>query len=129
MNEVPSSIKLHRQTQVLELVYKNGSKVSLAAEYLRVFSPSAELRGHAGDKHKFPAGKARVAITHVEPQGNYGIKLHFSDSHRTGIFTWQYLMQLGNKHEHNWQRYLSELKAENKTREPGTEAVKLIDPK
>ena len=130
-NATPKNIKLHRRTQILEVVYEidgEESSFNLSAEYLRVFTPSAEVRGHGGGDYDYPTGKERVAITNIEPQGNYGIKLHFSDGHNSGIFTWQLLKELGENFESNWEKYLAQLHERNKTRDPDTQGVKFVDP-
>lgn len=123
----PQKVKLHRVSQVLELVY--GSETfELPAEYLRVFSPSAEVRGHGPGQEQLQYGKQGVAITGIEAAGNYAIRLVFSDGHDSGIYAWSYLYELGQKQEANWQDYLQQLKDAGKTREPGVEAVRLMDP-
>lgn len=127
----PTEIKLHRRSQILELVFVCNNKTEacqLSAEYLRVFSPSAEVRGHGKQDYDYPTGKQRVGITAIDTQGNYGLKIHFSDNHNSGIYTWTYLKQLNTDYADNWENYLQQLHARNKTRDPSTQVVKLMDP-
>jgi len=115
----PVEIKLLRDERRLALRFDDGTEISLPAEYLRVFSPSAEVKGHGGEPRKTVAGKKDVAIDSVEPVGRYAVRPVFSDGHDTGIFTWSYLYELGTQYEANWQAYLEALKTENLTREQG----------
>jgi len=104
----PSHIKLHRRSQILEIGF--GDIVyELSAEYLRVFSPSAEVKGHGPGQEVLQLDKSGVAITGIEPQGNYAIKLIFSDHHDSGIFTWPYLQELGMHYPQYWQNYLDKV--------------------
>src|ERR1700692_431042 len=102
----PTEIKLRRAENLLELKFEDGATLSLPVEYLRVESPSAEVQGHGPGERQLVAGKRRVAITGIEPTGNYAIRLIFSDGHDTGIFSWDYLQQLGREHTIRWRRYL-----------------------
>lgn len=113
----PSQIKLHKKSQTLELVF-NGQPYSLSSEFLRVFSPSAEVRGHGKGQEKLQSGKKFVEINNIEPVGNYAIKLVFSDNHDTGIYSWDYLLELGKNKDNLWQQYLQQLKAAGATRAP-----------
>ena len=113
----PTEIKLRRAENLLELSFEDGSALSLPAEYLRVESPSAEVQGHGPGQHQLVGGKKRVAITGIEPTGNYAIRLVFSDGHDTGIFTWDYLQQLGREHTIRWRRYLHLLEEAGLSRE------------
>lgn len=117
----PSKIKLHRKSCILEVVF-NGITYNLRAEYLRVFSPSAEVTGHGPGEEVLQLNKEDVAITGIEPMGNYAIKLIFSDGHDSGIYTWAYLKELGEKHDENWQEYRAKVEASQTT------PVKWIDP-
>ncbi len=112
----PSDIKFHQQSQQLEVVFADQS-FKLSAEYLRVFSPSAEVRGHGGGPLKLVAGKKDVKIIGIEPVGHYAIKLTFDDGHDSGLYTWQTLRELGDAFEGNWQDYVQRLEAEGQTRE------------
>jgi len=107
----PTDIKLHQKSRVLEIAFDDGFNCNLPCEYLRVFSPSAEVQGHGPGQEKLQLGKEQVGIDQLEPAGNYAIKIHFDDGHNTGIFTWEYLHGLGEHYEENWQRYLDKLKA------------------
>lgn len=106
---IPIEIKLKRRERSLAVAYEDGVRHELPCEYLRVFSPSAEVRGHAGGEGRLVTGKRGVAVTRVEPVGNYGVRLHFDDGHATGIFTWEYLRELGENREAYWARYLERL--------------------
>jgi DUF971 family protein len=113
---VPVQIKLRRAENVLELSYEDGSTLSLPAEYLRVESPSAEVQGHGPGQAKLVTGKKHVGITGVEPTGNYALRLSFSDGHDTGIFTWDYLEELGREYTIRWRRYLHRLESAGASR-------------
>lgn len=131
-NLPPEVIKLHRKSCVLELHF-TGKEYRLPAEYLRVYSPSAEVKGHGPGEEVLQLNKQNVAITGIEPQGNYAIKLLYSDSHDTGIYTWTYLKELCENQEANWQDYLhrvSEHKAQatNAQEQAETSVVKWITP-
>ncbi|CAK0745708.1 1-(5-phosphoribosyl)-5-((5-phosphoribosylamino)methylideneamino)imidazole-4-carboxamide isomerase [Gammaproteobacteria bacterium] len=107
----PTELNLHRQSRVLEITFDDGAHFSLPCEYLRVFSPSAEVQGHSPDERILQLGKEAVGIDHLEPVGNYAICLHFDDGHNTGIYAWETLYRLGRDHDKNWQAYLAELEA------------------
>ena len=105
----PTEIKLHQKSRVLELSFDDAYTCNLPCEYLRVFSPSAEVRGHGPGQEVLQVGKELVGIEKLEPAGNYAIKIHFDDGHNSGIFTWEYLYELGQGYESNWQAYLQRL--------------------
>ncbi len=105
----PTEITLHRQSRRLEVVFEDGTHYQLPCEYLRVFSPSAEVQGHGPGEGTLVLGKQDVNITRIEPVGNYAVRLVFSDGHNTGLFSWQVLAELGANQEKNWQRYLQRL--------------------
>jgi len=107
----PTEIKLHQKSRVLELSFDDGYTCNLPCEYLRVFSPSAEVRGHGPGQEVLQVGKESVGIDQLEPAGNYALKIHFDDGHNTGIFTWSYLYDLGHDYDENWAKYLELLKA------------------
>lgn len=107
----PTEIKLHQKSRVLELSFDDGYTCNLPCEYLRVFSPSAEVRGHGPGQEVLQVGKELVGIEKLEPAGNYALKIHFDDGHNTGIFTWSYLYELGHDYDENWQKYLELLAA------------------
>lgn len=119
----PKEIRLHQRSGVLELEYADGDSFSLSAEYLRVFSPSADVQGHSPDQAVLQFGKKDVKIASLEPQGNYALRIFFSDGHDSGIFSWQYLHDLGTHQEALWADYLNRLEAAGKTREPQFIAV------
>ena len=107
----PTDINLHQKSKVLELAFDDGSNFRLPCEYLRVYSPSAEVTGHGPGQEVLQVGKEDVNITAIEPQGNYAVKLVFDDRHDTGIYTWDYLYELGADYDSKWQDYLERLKA------------------
>ncbi|HTF95898.1 MAG TPA: DUF971 domain-containing protein [Cellvibrio sp.] len=125
MTLVPSKIKLHKQSQQLELHF-NGEQFLLPAEFLRVHSPSAEVKGHGPGQEVLQFGKKDVAITGIERAGNYALKLTFSDGHNTGIYTWDYFFELGKNQQKLWNEYLEKLHHAGKTRERDTSVVKFI---
>ena len=124
---VPNAIKLHKKSRTLEVVF-GEQHIQLSAEYLRVFSPSAEVKGHGPGEEVLQSGKINVGINHIESAGNYAIKILFDDGHDSGIFSWDYLYQLGTNFEQNWEDYLRRLSAAGQARDPNTSVVKLIDP-
>jgi DUF971 family protein len=105
----PTELRLHKDRKVLSVAFDNGESFDLAAEYLRVKSPSAEVQGHSPDERKTVAAKKDVAILEVHPIGNYAVRLVFDDLHSTGIYSWDYLLTLGRNHPALWQEYLDEL--------------------
>lgn len=105
----PTEIQLHQKSRILEIVFDEGSRFEYSCEYLRVYSPSAEVAGHGPGQEVLQIGKEDVNITAVEPVGNYAIKLVFDDNHDTGLYSWEYLYQLGTEQEQRWQRYLDRL--------------------
>lgn len=121
----PTKIKLHKRSQELELAFA-GSDYRVSAEYLRVHSPSAEVKGHGPGQAVLQHGKRGVAIVAVEMVGNYAIKLVFSDGHDTGIYTWPYLYQLSTEREQRWQDYLTQLHNAKLTRDAQTSVVNII---
>lgn len=115
---VPLEICLHQQSRILEVAFDDGARWQLPCEYLRVFSPSAEVRGHSPEQAVLQTGKRDVNIVAIEPVGQYAVKLCFDDGHDSGLFTWAYLDQLGREQGANWQDYLARLSAAGATREP-----------
>ena len=114
---VPTEIKLHQKSQRLEISFADGSTFSLPSEFLRVYSPSAEVRGHGPGQEVLQVGKKNVQITAVEPVGQYAIQLRFSDGHDTGIYSWDLLYDYGLKHDAMWQHYLQRLREAGAARE------------
>ena len=119
---IPTEIKVHKKSATLELIYDTVSH-TLTAEYLRVFSPSAEVQGHSPDQSVLQHGKRHVTFKEIEPQGNYAIKLVFSDGQDKGIYSWPYLKELGDKYDSNWASYLERLDKAGKSSEPQFIAV------
>lgn len=113
---VPSEIRLHRKSRVLELTYSDGRSFRLPFEFLRVYSPSAEVRGHGPGQEVLQTGKREVDITALEPVGSYAVQPVFSDGHSTGIYSWDYLYELGQNQERLWADYLGRLEAAGATR-------------
>jgi DUF971 family protein len=115
---LPTEIKLHQASGVLELVFPRGIVFRLPCEFLRVNSPSAEVRGHGPGQETLQVGKRNVTITGLEPVGHYAIRPTFSDGHDSGIYSWDYLYDLGVRQDELWQRYLSRLEAAGASRDP-----------
>mgnify|MGYP001167408785 CR=1 FL=1 len=115
---VPSDIKLHRVSKLLELHYPGGEHFSLPCEYLRVFTPSAEAKGHGVGQEILQVGKRDVTIDAIEAVGNYALKFIFSDGHDTGLYSWDLLYNLGKHHEELWQEYLKRLELASLSRDP-----------
>lgn len=113
----PTELRLSKDRKELAVAFDNGERYTLAAEYLRVKSPSAEVQGHSPDERKTVPGKKNVMILEVAPVGNYAVRLTFDDMHSTGIFSWPYLAELGRDHDRLWQDYLDELAAKGLSRE------------
>ncbi len=113
-----TAITLIRAENLLDITFSDGTTTSLPAEYLRIESPSAEVQGHAQAEKKLVPGKRHVAITAIEPVGNYAIRLTFSDGHDTGIFSWDILHRLGQEYHHRWSAYLARLQNAGQTRDP-----------
>jgi DUF971 family protein len=105
----PTEIRLSKDRRTLTVTFENGERHQLPAEYLRVFSPSAEVQGHSPDQRQVVGGKEAVEIIKIEPVGNYAVRLAFDDLHDTGIFSWDYLLVLGREHEEKWATYIREL--------------------
>ena len=125
--DAPTEIKLHRQSATLELAYADGTSHTLPAEFLRVHSPSAEVRGHGKGQEVLQTGKRHVKILNIEAVGNYGIKPSFDDGHDTGIYSWAYLLELGNEQQSLWQSYLDKLAAAKASRLPLPEGTQVIN--
>lgn len=115
---IPTEIKLHKQSKLLQIAFNDGQRFKLPFEYLRVFSPSAEVRGHGPGQEVLQVGKKYVDITNIEPVGQYAVCLFFDDGHNTGIYSWDYFYDLGLNQERYWQAYLARLEAAGASREP-----------
>lgn len=114
----PVDIRLHQATRRLEISFDDGLTAMLTCEYLRVYSPSAEVRGHGAGQEVLQVGKESVNITGIEPVGNYAIRLTFTDGHDTGLYSWDYLYDLAEHQDTLWQAYLERLAAAGVQRKP-----------
>lgn len=128
----PTDIVLHRQSKVLEIAFDDGLRARLPCEYLRVYSPSAEVRGHGPGQEVLQAGKREVNIDAIEPVGTYAVKLVFTDGHDTGLYSWEYLHELARDQDKLWTRYLERLEAAGASRDPAggvkVHKLKRMDP-
>ena len=111
MSATPVEIKLRKTSRLLAVVFDDGKSFDLPFEYLRVYSPSAEVTGHSAGQGVLQTGKENVQIAKIEPIGHYAVRVVFDDGHDTGLYTWKYLYELGDQHQENWQSYLDRLKA------------------
>jgi DUF971 family protein len=114
----PTDIKYHKRSRELEVRFENGMDARLSAEYLRVHSPSAEVKGHSAGEGVLVTGKENVAIVKIEPVGRYAVRLVFDDGHDTGLYTWAVLYELCAEHDRKWARYLERLAQAGKPRHP-----------
>ena len=115
----PTEIKLRQKSRLMELAFPDGSRFELSYELLRVYSPSAEVRGHGPGQEVLQVGKRDVDISSLEPSGSYAVQPTFSDGHSTGIYSWDYLYWLGKNRETLWREYLERLEQAGASREPG----------
>jgi len=115
----PTDIKLHQASKKLEIAFADGARFELPFEFLRVYSPSAEVRGHGPGQEVLQTGKKGVTINAADPVGHYGINFFFSDGHDTGIYSWEYLYDLGVNHDALWADYLRRMEAAGASRDPG----------
>ncbi len=114
---LPTEIQLHRQSRILEITYADGARFRMPCEYLRVYSPSAEVRGHSPDEARLQVGKEEVNITDLKQIGSYAVKIFFDDGHSSGLYDWRYLYKLGRAWQPLWFDYLDRLKAAGQERE------------
>lgn len=114
----PKELRLNKARDTLTVAFDNGERFDLRAEFLRVMSPSAEVQGHAPEERKTIAGKRDVCILEIHPVGNYAVRLVFDDMHSTGIFSWDYFLDLGRHHDAYWQDYLDVLASKGMSRDP-----------
>ena len=114
----PTELRLRKDRKILVVSFDHGESYELPAEYLRIRSPSAEVQGHSPAERRVVAGKRDVQIIEVHPVGNYAVRLVFDDLHSTGIFTWDYLLELARNHEAYWSEYLGELRGKRLSRAP-----------
>ena len=115
---IPTEIKLHQVSRKLEIAFNDGARFELPYEFLRVYSPSAEVRGHGPGQEVLQLGKKNIGIKSAEPVGSYAVTLTFSDGHDTGIYSWEYLYELGANYVALWDRYVSRMEAAGASREP-----------
>ena len=116
--KTPESLHIHKKSAELEVLFSNEKPIRLSAEYLRVFSPSAETKGHGPGQEVLEHGKRAVQFLDLEFQGNYAVKISFSDGHNSGIYSWDYLIELATNFEQNWNDYLRRLAQEKRSRDP-----------
>ncbi len=116
----PTDIKLHQKSRVLEVTFDDDTSFKLSCEYLRVYSPSAEVQGHSPDQQVLQIGKEKVNIINIEPVGTYAVCLRFDDGHNTGLYSWEWLHHLGINEEKLWQQYLDRLQQAGYKRESGS---------
>jgi DUF971 family protein len=126
--KAPASIKYHRQSRILDVAYADGTRYALPCEYLRVFSPSAEVRGHGLTEAVLVPGKRNVSIEKVEPVGQYAVRLRFDDGHDTGLYSWDVLEDLGAHQERYWARYLERLAEHGLSRDSEVTKLSALPP-
>jgi DUF971 family protein len=114
----PTEIKLHQKSRVLEIAFADGVRFRLPCEFLRVYSPSAEVRGHGPGQEVLQTGKKEVEIARIEPVGQYAVQLHFSDGHDTGIYSWDLLYDYGTRQDEMWRHYLKRMEEAGASRDP-----------
>lgn len=114
----PTEIKLHQKSRVLEIAFADGATFRLPCEFLRVYSPSAEVRGHGPGQEVLQTGKKEVEIARIEPVGQYAVQLHFSDGHDTGIYSWDLLYDYGTRQDEMWRHYIKRMQEAGASREP-----------
>ena len=119
----PTDIKLHTRSRELELVYTNGESYRLSCEYLRVYSPSAEVKGHGPGQEVLQTGKQKVAITALEPVGHYALQIVFDDGHDSGLYSWDYLYEMCRHQEAWWQDYLARVREAGASRDPDVQVI------
>ncbi len=117
MTLIPTDMKFHQQSRKLEIVFDNGQAFELPYEFLRVYSPSAEVRGHGLAEPILQVGKRHVNVSHVEPAGEYALKISFDDGHDSGLYSWEYLHHLGVEYPQLWQQYLQRLEQAGASRD------------
>jgi DUF971 family protein len=122
MSTTPTEIRLRKTSRLLVVSFDDGSEFSLPFEYLRVYSPSAEVKGHGPGQETLQTGKENISIVSIDPVGHYAVRLVFDDGHDSGLYSWTYLHELGRNMEANWQRYLDRLAAAGYAREKPQES-------
>jgi DUF971 family protein len=128
-SQPPSSIRYHRKSRVLEVAYADGTRFELPAEYLRVYSPSAEVRGHTGGEPLLVPGKRSVGIARIEPVGQYALRLVFDDGHDTGLYSWDILLDLGSHQDEYWAHYLRRLDERGMSRDSDLLKLSALPPR
>lgn len=128
MTRIPASIQLRRKSRVLDVGYAEGTRHALPCEYLRVFSPSAEVRGHGGGEPTLVPGKRNVGIERIEPVGNYAVRLVFDDGHSTGLYSWDVLAELCENQAAWWARYLARLAEHGLSRDSAVTKLSALGP-
>jgi DUF971 family protein len=123
----PTALTVHKQSRTLEITFDSGETFHFSFEFLRVNSPSAEVKGHGPGQEVLQTGKRDVLITALEPVGNYAVQPHFSDDHNTGIYSWDYLYRLGINQVELWESYLTRLETAGFTRDTGRDAPMLAE--
>ena len=123
----PTDIRLHQKSHVLEVAFDDGSRFEFPCEFLRVFSPSAEVQGHGPGQERLQWGKKDVNITSVQPVGNYAVQLYFDDGHDTGIYSWDLLYRFGANQDQMWQDYLAQVEQAGVSREPVDPGAGAVD--
>ncbi len=118
MDNIPTEIRLQKKSRQIVIAYDDGSRFELSFEYLRVNSPSAEVKGHGPGQEVLQTGKENVQVTAIEPIGHYAVRLVFDDGHNTGLYSWSYLYELGTERDSKWQAYLDRLEAAGYARQP-----------
>jgi len=124
-----TALKLHRRSRVLDVSFADGLKAQLPCEYLRVFSPSAEVRGHGGGEPKLVPGKRNVNISRIEPVGAYAVRLVFDDGHDSGLYSWEVLRQLAEEQDSNWKHYLARMADHGMSRDQDVMSLSALGPK
>jgi len=124
---LPTDIKLHKKSSTLEMVFADEHSYQLTAEFLRVYSPSAEVRGHGNGQEVLQTGKRQVKLLNIEPVGNYAIKLSFDDGHNSGFYSWSYLYELCTEFDSFWDKYLAQLEAAGASRDTLPEGVQVVN--
>jgi DUF971 family protein len=120
---IPTEIKLHQKSRHMEISFDDGRHFELSYEFLRVYSPSAEVRGHGPGQEVLQVGKKEIEITAIEPVGSYAVQPRFSDGHDSGLYSWDYLYEIGMDRDQLWQQYLQRMQEAGASREPGETPV------
>jgi DUF971 family protein len=118
ITQQPTEITLHQQSKLLEIAFEDGVRYRLPYEFLRVNSPSAEVRGHGPGQEVLQVGKKNIGVRNVEPVGSYAVKIEFDDGHDSGLYSWDYLYNLGKHQDELWKDYLQRMEEAGKSREP-----------